>query len=70
MTNATKGGIIAALNAFLGLLVAFGVPFTDAQTAAILGFGNAALALWVGLTRENSAKRVPDGSVIFTPDQP
>jgi len=60
LTNATKAGIIAALNALLGLLIAFGVPLSDVQTAAILGFGNAVLAVVVGLTYQNSPKRVPE----------
>ncbi len=60
MTNATKAGIITLANTLLALLVAFGVSLSDAQTAAIVAALNAALALWVGLTFQNSAKRVPD----------
>lgn len=60
MTNATKALLIAVLNAGLGLAVAFGVDLTDAQTAGILGFGNAVLALAVGLTYKASPKRIPD----------
>jgi hypothetical protein len=60
VTNATKAGVIAALNALLALLIAFNVPLSDTQTAAILGLGNAVLGLWVGLTYQNSPKRVPD----------
>ena len=68
MTNSTKAAVIAVLNAALGLAVAFGVNLSDAQTASILGFGNAVLALWVGLTYKNSAKRIPDDSFVFTPE--
>ncbi len=60
MTNATKAGIITLANTLLALLVAFGVSLSDAQTAAIVAALNAALALWVGLTFQNSPKRVPD----------
>lgn len=59
MTNATKAVIITVLNAGLGLAVAFGVSLSDAQTAAILGFGNAVLAAVVGLTYKDSPKRIP-----------
>lgn len=59
MTNATKAVIITVLNAGLGLAVAFGVSLSDAQTAAILGFGNAVLAAIVGLTYKDSPKRIP-----------
>lgn len=60
MTNATKAAIIAVVNAALGLLVAFDVALTQAQTGAILTLANAALGLWVGLTYKDSAKRIPD----------
>lgn len=60
MTNATKAGVISALNALLGLLIAFGVPLTEVQTAAVLGFGNAVLGVWVGLTYKNSPKRTDE----------
>ena len=59
MTNATKAVIITVLNAGLGLAVACGVSLSDAQTAAILGFGNAVLAAVVGLTYKDSPKRIP-----------
>ena len=59
MTNATKAVIITVLSAGLGLAVAFGVSLSDAQTAAILGFGNAVLAAVVGLTYKDSPKRIP-----------
>lgn len=60
MTNTTKALIIATFNAGLGLLVSFGVDLTSGQQGALLAFANAALALWVGLTYKNSAKRIPD----------
>lgn len=60
LTNAVKAGIISALNAALGLAVAFGLELSDAQTAAILGFGNAVLALIVLATYKQSPKRVSD----------
>lgn len=60
MTNASKGVVISVLNAALGLAVAFGVNLSDLQTAAILGFGNAVLALVVLATYKDSPKRTPD----------
>ena len=60
MTNASKASIIALLNAALGLAIAFDVPLSDVQQNAIMVFGNAALALWVGLTYKSSQKRIPD----------
>lgn len=60
MTNTTKAICISVLNATLGLAVAFGLNLTDTQTAAILGFGNALLALFVAATYKDSAKRIPD----------
>lgn len=69
MTNSTKAAIIAVLNAALGLLIAFGVPVTETQTAAILALGNSVLALWVGLTYKNSPTRVPDNGFVFTPEE-
>lgn len=60
MTNALKAGIIAVLNSGLGLAVAFGVQLSEGQIAAILGFGNAVLALAVLATYKNSPKRIPD----------
>lgn len=59
MTNATKALISQAVNAALVLVVAFGISLSDAQLAAVVGFVNAALAVWVGLTYRNSAKRIP-----------
>lgn len=69
MTNSTKAAIIAVLNAALGLLLAFGVPITEVQTAAILALGNSVLGLWVGLTYKNSPTRVPDGGFVFVPEE-
>lgn len=60
MTNATKALLIALANATLQLIAAFGIELSDAQTAAITGFVNAILALWVGLTYKNSPTRTPD----------
>lgn len=60
MTNATKALISQAINAALALVIAFGVHLSDAQLAAAVGFVNAALAVWVGLTYGNSKKRIPD----------
>ena len=59
MTNATKGNIIAAINAVIGLLIAFHVTLTEAQLGAIDVAANAVLILIMGLTFTNSAKRVP-----------
>lgn len=60
MTNATKALLISLINAALVLFVAFGVSFSDNQTAALQGFVNALLALWVGLTYKQSPKRIAD----------
>lgn len=60
MTNATKALIIAAINALLVLIVAFGVTLSDGQNAAITGAVNAVLAIYVALTYTNSPKRIPD----------
>ena len=62
MTNATKANLIAALNAGLGFVIAFGVNLTDIQTAATLVFANAVASLFVGVTFKNSPKRVPEGT--------
>lgn len=60
MTNATKAGVIAVVNAALGLLVSFDVALTSAQQGAILALTNAGLGLWVGLTYKNSPKRIEE----------
>lgn len=60
MTNATKAGIITLINAGLGLAIAFDIALTQGQVGAIMAVANAALALWVGLTKQNSPKRIPD----------
>lgn len=60
MTNASKALISQAVNAALVLVIAFGVELSDAQVVATVGFVNAALAIWVGLTYGNSRKRIPD----------
>lgn len=57
MTNATKAQIIAAVNALLGLAVAFNVALTQAQIGAVGVVVNAALALFVGLTFKQSPLR-------------
>lgn len=68
MTNATKALVISLINAVLGLAVAFGVDLTPEQLGAILTVANSAGALAVALTYKRSAKRVPDGSYVFTPE--
>ncbi len=60
LTNATKAQIIIFVNALLGLLVAFGVDFSDAQRVAITTTVNAGLSVWVGFTYKDSPLRVPD----------
>lgn len=60
MTNATKANLIAVINTGLILLLAFGVSISDAQMAGIMGFVNAALVLFVGVTYKNSAKRIEE----------
>ncbi len=68
MTNAVRAAIIAAVNAVLSLLLAFGVGVSDAQVAAIGVTVNALLGLWVALTYKDSPPRIPDGSFVFEPD--
>jgi hypothetical protein len=60
MTNATKAVVITVVNAALGLLVAFGVDLSDAQTSAITTFANAVLFAWVAFTYKDSPKRVEE----------
>ncbi len=61
ITNATKAQAIAAVNAILGLLAAFGVGhLTDTQSGALLVAVNAVLSLVVGITYKSSKARVPD----------
>ena len=60
MTNATKAGIIALVNAGLGLLVAFDIALSQVQQGAVLAFVNASLGLWVALSYKASPKRIPD----------
>ena len=67
MTNAAKGGILAGLNllatAILSTLVAFNVPLSDAQQAAISGLVyatlNVAALIFLALTYKNSPARIP-----------
>ena len=59
ITNATKAHIIAAINAALGLLIAFDVTLTQAQLGAIDVAVNAVLGLIVAITFTYSSKRVP-----------
>lgn len=61
MTNATKAQIVNLVNSTLLLLIAFDVPISDRQLAALGVFVNAGLGLWVQLTRKNSPLRVPEG---------
>ncbi|MCR4341588.1 MAG: hypothetical protein NUW01_17065 [Gemmatimonadaceae bacterium] len=60
MTNSTKAQVLALINALLLLAVAFDVALTQAQIGAIGVAVNAVLAVWVGLTYKDSAKRIPD----------
>lgn len=60
MTNATKGNIIALINAIIALVVSFGVNLTDVQQAALVGCVNTALVVWIGFTYKDSFKRIPD----------
>jgi hypothetical protein len=57
MTNAVKAQVIAVINAFLTVLLLFGVTLSEDQKGAILLFVNAILALWVSLTYQYSHKR-------------
>lgn len=58
ITNATKAQIIAAINAILGLLIAFHVVLTEPQLGAIDVAANAVLALIVAVTFTQSSMRL------------
>lgn len=60
MTNATKAQIIAAVNALLTLAMAFGLPISTEESAAVVVVVNMALGAYVAATYKNSKKRVPD----------
>lgn len=60
MSNATKGLVSAFLNTVLVLVIAFGVELSTDQVGAIMACVNAGLALWIGLTYRQSAKRIAD----------
>lgn len=61
LTNATKGNVVAAVNAVLGMLVGLGVlHLTDAQIGSIVGAVNAVALAVMALTYKASPKRVPD----------
>lgn len=60
MTNATKGLVAAFINAVLSAVVTFGVDLSTDQVGAIMLCVNAALALWIGLTYTQSAKRISE----------
>jgi hypothetical protein len=57
VSNALKAQIIVAINAVLGLVVAFGVSLTDAQQGAITVAANALLGVWVAVTYKASPMR-------------
>lgn len=60
MTNATKANIIAVINAVLGAAVLFGLPLSEEQLGGIMAAVNAIGILAVGLTYQNSSKRIPE----------
>lgn len=60
MTNATKALVITAVNSLIALPALFGVGLDAVQQSGIAVAVNAVLALVVGLTYKNSAKRVAD----------
>ena len=57
MTNALKAQIVAALNAVLSAVVAFGVNLTQAQTGAASIALNAILGVWIAATYKSSPRR-------------
>jgi hypothetical protein len=63
MTNTTKALIISAINAGIGLAVAFGVDISDKQQGAVIVFANTIGALAVALTYKSSPKRIPDDAI-------
>lgn len=61
LTNATKGNLVAAVNAILAMLVGLGVlHLTDAQIGLVVGAVNALAIVVMGFTYQSSPKRVPD----------
>jgi hypothetical protein len=70
MTNATKGVIVALVNAALGVAISFGVGLNDVRQAAITTFVNAGLSAWILLTYKNSPTRIPDAPYPLPPPPP
>lgn len=61
MTNAWKASVIAAVNALLTFVEAFGIyDFTEQQTTAIYGLWNVVALIYVLVTYKQSPKRLPD----------
>lgn len=61
MTNAWKASVIAAVNAVITFVEAFGFyDFTDEQTNAIYGLWNIGALIYVLATYKNSPNRIPD----------
>jgi hypothetical protein len=54
MTNAMKALIVTAINALLGVAVAFDVALTEAQIGSIMVAINAVLAIVVAVTASSS----------------
>lgn len=62
MSNATKAQLVLAINALLGVAQAFHAALTAPQLGAVQIAVNAVLALFVGATYTQSAKREPDAN--------
>ncbi|MFA5052975.1 MAG: hypothetical protein WC565_02885 [Parcubacteria group bacterium] len=60
MSNATKLATLAVVEAFIATLVEFGVVLTPEQGVKLMGLAAAILGLVGVLTREWSAKRIPE----------
>ncbi len=60
ITNARRAAIILAVNSALALAMSFGLPISDIQESAIIGFANAAMGLWVVFTYKDSPMRIPE----------
>jgi hypothetical protein len=60
-TNATKAQILAAVNALIVLVTAFGLELSADQIGAITLTVNALFSAYIGLTYKQSPKRVAEG---------
>lgn len=69
MSNATKGVLLGFTLAVVEFGEAFGVfDLNERQQTSLTGLIAAGGGLYILLTRKWSARRIPDGGFVFTPD--